>query len=186
VRIGPLLAAMALHGLALALLVWKLGSAPQVAAVPVMNVELARRPATPRPRRSRSERRGTAPAGLSQAAPRRESASAAEDGSPPDGTGGAAAAPAVRPVLRGLLGCRNADLAQLTTDEREHCLEQLAKMGGPLGRTIDLDPHGRFATDPTPYLARKPKQGCKISAAGDVDPGGKQGPAAGVTCSWAF
>jgi hypothetical protein len=51
---------------------------------------------------------------------------------------------------------------------------------------INLDPHGRYLSDPEPYLTRMPKNGCKVRAAGDAGPMGQQGVAAGISCGFSF
>ena len=93
------------------------------------------------------------------------------------------APPALRRALRGLIGCGTADLTQ---DERERCEARLAARDGRRAPKLNLDVHGDFDRDPDPYLARRPKNGCKARAGGDVDPAGKQGAAIGLGCAWAF
>jgi hypothetical protein len=94
--------------------------------------------------------------------------------------------------LRGALGCQNAALLQLTPEERERCRNKLVGSGDGrdelMGRKLNLDKKGAFArdADAEPYLARKPKNGCKPRAAGDVDPMGKVGSAAGIACALSF
>ena len=103
----------------------------------------------------------------------------------PAGAGEAAPAapPALRRALRGLIACR---LADLTDEERQRCDERLAAVEDRIGRKLDLDVRGDFGRDPDPYLARRPKNGCKARAGGDADPAGKQGAAVGIGCAWAF
>jgi hypothetical protein len=95
---------------------------------------------------------------------------------------------AVRQALRGGLGCRHADLLGLTTEERRRCEERTTAQAPGPGPKLNLDRDGAFAAgrNPEPYLARKPKNGCKLRAAGDATPAGDQGPAAGIGCAWAF
>lgn len=101
--------------------------------------------------------------------------------------GETAPAAGVRQALRGLLGCRHATLAGLSQEERERCQERLGAMvDQERGPKLDLDTRGAFARDPDPYLARKPKNGCKARAGGDVAPTGEHGAALGVGCAWAF
>ena len=95
----------------------------------------------------------------------------------------ASAPPAVRRALRGLIGCR---LADLTDEERQRCDERLAAVEDKIGRKLDLDTRGAFAREADPYLARRPKNGCKARAGGDADPAGEQGAAVGIGCAWAF
>ncbi len=149
---------------------------------PVMEVLLAppfhRRPAAEPPRRAEHPPRPHA-ARAPQRAPIRRSAPdvaapAAAPGPPP---------PALRRALRGLIGCGMADLTQ---DERERCEARLAARDGRRAPKLNLDVHGDFDRDPDPYLARRPKNGCKARAGGDVDSAGKQGAAIGLGCAWAF
>ena len=109
----------------------------------------------------------------------------------PDAAAPAAAAAPARPpaplalrrALRGLIGCAMADL---TEDERERCEARLAARDGRAAPRLNLDVRGDFGRDADPYLARRPKNGCKVRAGGDVDPAGEQGPAVGIGCAWAF
>jgi hypothetical protein len=93
-------------------------------------------------------------------------------------------------VLRQALGCQHARLAGLTAEERERCLERLATSGKreqsrPTPK-LRFDKGGAFDTDDTPYLALKPKNGCKVGAGGKSDAMGKEGAVAGVNCAWSF
>ena len=90
---------------------------------------------------------------------------------------------ALRRALRGLVGCGMADL---TEDERERCDARLSARDGRGPPKLNLDVNGDFDRDPDPYLARRPKNGCKARAGGDVDSAGKQGAAIGLGCAWAF
>jgi hypothetical protein len=96
----------------------------------------------------------------------------------------------VRRALRGRLGCERADLHGLTPDERRACearrMAETARGRGEAAPKLDLDPRGAFARDDAPYLARKPKDGCKLMAGGRASPSGEDGPAAGIGCSFAF
>jgi hypothetical protein len=184
---GPVLAAVGLHVVALTLLLWRLGGEVRVAPAPVMNVELTpRRAASPQDRSKPTPRRP--PPARPHSPQRRETPEAAAPvPTAPAAPAEGGAAAAIRPVLQGLLGCRDANLARLTAEERQHCADQLARgRGGEAPRRLDLDPRGGFAGDAEPYLARKPKKGCKPRAAGDVGAMGEQGAAAGIACSWAF
>ena len=98
---------------------------------------------------------------------------------PPDGADVATATRA----LRGMFGC---DLPHLTDAERAACTERWAENRPPTPIPINLDPHGRYATDSEPYLTRMPKHGCKVRAAGAEGPAGQQGVVAGVSCGWSF
>lgn len=106
----------------------------------------------------------------------------------PDGGATAPAVePGVRQALRGLLGCRHAALAGLSPEERQRCQDRLGALAEQeASQKLNLDTRGVFARDPDPYLARKPKNGCKARAGGDVAPTGKHGAALGVGCAWAF
>lgn len=86
-------------------------------------------------------------------------------------------------ALRGRFGC---DLAYLTDAERAACATNLAATRPTTPTPLDLDPHGRYASNPEPYLTRMPKNGCKVRAGGDAVPMHQQGVAAGVTCAWSF
>jgi hypothetical protein len=181
-------AAAAFHALVLVLLTWRLGLQPEAPAPPIVNIDLTppwrphvvsprldregrrRAPATARPVGRADEPRGAPPVaatGLARSA---------------DG----AAAEAVRPVLRGLLGCEQARLLGLTAEERQHCLDRLAEARAAAPTTLNLDARGAFGREPEPYLARKPTRGCKPRAAGDAGPMGNEGAAAGLACAWSF
>lgn len=85
-----------------------------------------------------------------------------------------------RQALRGLRGC---DLARLTREERERCeTERWARVPQVTAR-LNLDPTGRYAKNPEPFLSRRPKDGCRARLTGDVDPmGNDMNARAGVTC----
>lgn len=97
--------------------------------------------------------------------------------------------PAPGPSLRGLFGCSPSTLHRLSREARDACEERagsrarLADHGVP---PVDLDPKGAFAKDATPYLNRRPKNGCKVGAGGSEGGLGQQGAAAGVNCAWSF
>ena len=153
---------------------------------PVMEVLLAppfhRRPAAEPPRRAEHPPRPHA-ARAPQRAPIRRSA---PDVAAPAAAPGPPRPPAplaLRRALRGLIGCGMPDL---TEDERERCEARLAARDGRRAPKLNLDVHGDFDRDPDPYLARRPKNGCKARAGGDVDPAGEQGAAIGLSCAWAF
>ncbi len=86
-------------------------------------------------------------------------------------------------ALRGVFGC---NLPDLTDAERTACGERLAANRPTIPTALNLDPHGRYVSNPEPYLNRMPKNGCKVRAAGHATPFGKEGVAAGVSCGWSF
>ena len=125
---------------------------------------------------------------------------APREGPPPPFTGPTIVTPApanetspgVRATLKGLLGCDHAALAGLSPAEREVCLERLgrrrtAEADISPGR-LNLDRRGDYAAakNPEAYLNRRPTNGCKVRAAGDVAPSGKEGAEAGVGCAVPF
>lgn len=181
-------ASAAAHAIFLLWIVWRLGASPHLAETPIMSVELTRpwhdKAREPPPRRNRQPAARppsilTSPPDDRPSAPVPETREVARPG---EGSG------AVRQALRGLLGCEHAALAGLTSEERERCRERLgAEAGRAAGvARLNLDPRGGFATDAEPYLARKPKNGCKPRAGGDVGAMGEIGAAGGVTCAWSF
>jgi hypothetical protein len=181
-------ASAAVHALFLLWIVWRLGGSPQLAETPTMSVELMRpRHADARKPPSRPDGKPVArpPSILISPPDDHPSAPVPENREMTRSTEGSGA---VRQALRGLLGCEHAALAALTSEERERCRERL---GSEAGRTagvarLNLDPHGAFAPNAEPYLARKPKNGCKVGAGGDVGAMGEVGAAAGVSCAWSF
>lgn len=86
-------------------------------------------------------------------------------------------------ALRGRFGC---NLPHLTDAERAACGGRLAANRPAMPAALNLDPHGRYVSNPEPYLNRMPKNGCKVRAAGHATPFGKEGVAAGVSCGWSF
>jgi hypothetical protein len=88
-------------------------------------------------------------------------------------------------ALRGLFGC---NLAHLTDAERAACASRLAANLPTTPTPLNLDPHGRYVSNPEPYLTRMPKNGCKVRASGDTagGPGGKHGVAMGIGCGVSF
>jgi hypothetical protein len=109
--------------------------------------------------------------------------------SPPAPSAEEDAAGAARATLRAALGCAHADFLNLSAEERQRCREKAA--GNPEDAAtlaLNLDPRGLYYRDPNaePYLIRKPKNGCKIRAAGDRVPDGRQGVASGITCGKTF
>ena len=94
---------------------------------------------------------------------------------PPTDAGGTA----MRRTLGGLAGC---DRPELTREARERC-EARRWSGGMATARLNLDPTGRFAKDPEPFLSKRPKKGCRVRVTGDADPMGESGNAVGgVTC----
>ncbi|WP_372786332.1 hypothetical protein [Phenylobacterium sp.] len=192
-RTAAISASVAAHVLVLLFLIWRLGVTPTPAETPVMNVELTRlRPQAPKPP---PEPRRERPATGSHAAPpivdhppaaapdaREEARPAAE---PSNGQG-----EGVRPALRGLLGCEPTALVGQSAEERRRCQDRLGadalRAQRQAAARLNLDPTGRYVTDPMPYLGRLPHNGCKVRAAGDVGPMGHEGAAAGVQCALSF
>jgi hypothetical protein len=183
----------AAHALVVSLLVWRLGTAPPLADPPVMSVELATLPhRAPRetvrepPRTQRPSRTAQPPA--LHVTPEPPPAESREANPAPETPGGRGAG--VTQALRGLLGCEHADLMKLSPEERERCRDrQTADAAGlrgqPPGR-LNLDRHGDYAANPEPYINRKPTNGCKPRAAGDVRRDGAQGVRAAVSCAVPF
>lgn len=180
-------ASAAAHVGLFALFAWRLGETPPASEPPVMVVQL-----TPWPERPKLE---PSPASSRAEPARRERGPTAVRPSPAAPADAPAPAPLVTdsaPVglaLRGLLDCRPANLDRLSSEERERCERRLA--GDPALRTasgprLNLDTSGRYAQDGEPYLARRPKKGCKVRAAGGADAMGKQGPVAGIACVLPF
>jgi hypothetical protein len=177
------------HALAALALFWRLGAAPTYQELPAMNVQLAPLP-TSRPPPERSTR-------TTRPHPARVPPNSVPSNVPPVLVSPAEEPPApqaapqpsdsMRNVLRRAAGCEPAALVGLSPAERDACLDRLAKgRGGPSG--LNLDRRGDYAAakNPTPYLTRKPKNGCKATGAGDVAPSGDQGFKAGVGCAWSF
>jgi hypothetical protein len=85
-----------------------------------------------------------------------------------------------RQALRGLGGC---DRAALTLKEREDCEAQRWAGVAQVAKRLNLDPSGRYARNPEPFLSRRPSKGCRVRVAGDVDGmGNDMNARAGVTC----
>jgi hypothetical protein len=183
-------AAALLHAIVVFLLIWRLGGTPPPADAPVMNVQLTRSFHKVAPRRTAPP--ANRPADRSQAPVTAHVTHAPEDRdvaavpAPPASEPGGD----MRRALRGLLGCQPAGLARLSAEARELCQERMAAGGAAdsalSSARLNLDLHGRYARDPEPYLNRRPRNGCKARAAGDVSVMGQQGAAAGVDCAWSF
>lgn len=92
-----------------------------------------------------------------------------------------APAEAQRPVLQGLrAGC---DSVRLTREEREDCEAKRWAGLAPAAPRLNLDPTGRYARNPEPFLSRRPEKGCRARATGDTDGmGNDMNARAGVTC----
>lgn len=189
VRPAALLGSAILHAILLALLarqaarpsVYDEAHAVQVLLVPTLRPGQAdRRPANPPPPHDRS---ASAPTVLALPA----NPAWPSSRSSPDGAASNDAAPGAddlavraRQALRGRRGC---DQARLTREARERCEAERWAHVAPLAARLNLDPSGRYATDPTPYLARRPKEGCRARMTGDVGGlGDDQNVRAGVTC----
>lgn len=191
-RTLAILASAVAHIVLFTVLAWRLGTTPRVAEPPVMNVQLARlaRPAKPPPLVPKDRRPAHETPGPTSTAASSPRPTTSDD---PKAQVIAPAAPGdgderVRQALRRTLGCRNADLLTLSSEERQRCRDQLAagaNGGGPA--RLNLDRRGFGASkDLEPYLQRRPKKGCKARAGGDAAPSGEQGAAMGVGCAWAF
>ena len=172
---------LAFHVAIVAVLTWQLGRQAAPPEAPVINVRLVtlapRKPAEPR----KAERREQRPLAVRtpRAAPPPTVAAA-----PIAPTPALAADPAagVSRTLRRAVGCEHADLMRLSPEERERCRERAVADAKTPDRRLNLDPTGRYAENPEPYLQQRPTKGCKPRAGGSVDPMGKHGAAAGVTC----
>lgn len=103
------------------------------------------------------------------------------DGAAPNGAELAARG---RQALRGLRGC---DSPQLTREARERCEGEHWDRTAAGPARLNLDPDGRYARNPEPFLSRRPTKGCRARATGDVDVRGENGNTrAGITCVFAF
>jgi hypothetical protein len=188
--------ALVIHALFLLLLFWKLGDSPGRVGTQSINVELVpfphHRPAAA-PVVKKGRRAGAPPplGAILHSAP----GPAPTEVAPGRDAPVAAEGREMRSALRGLLGCRSSALVGLTPDERRRCEARMAggaveDRAGPAPK-LNLDLHGRFASNPEPYLQRRPKNGCKVRAGGDTAPGpggtpGNVGVASGVACALAF
>jgi len=180
-------ASLLAHASLFTVLVWQLGHQKTLAEAPTISVQLVRPPRHDRPPQPK-------PASAKSEAPPRDPTLPPERPPPPTPTEIAPAPPpggrvdGVQQALRGRLGCANATLMRLTPEERERCREQLALAGrrDPSAAGPNLNRRGDFTVDDTPYLIRRPKNGCKVGAGGDTTPSGEQGAAGGVSCAWQF
>ena len=53
-------------------------------------------------------------------------------------------------------------------------------------KRLNLDVRGDFGSTDTPYLRRRPTNGCKVMAGGARSPSGASGAAGGLVCAKAF
>jgi len=188
---GIVAASVLAHVAVFAVLFSHFGSAPNDAKPPVMNVELLNRPPAAKPAATTTSRRRGASKGASsqqaivlhptQPAPAPSDVAPSALPSP---------APSVQATLRGLVGCSPAVLAHLPREQREACEQRLARrqvadLGREAGR-LNLDLAGAFGKDPQAILERRPTNGCRVRAGGDVAPMGEIGVAGGVACAKPF
>lgn len=166
---------------------WELRVTPAYDSTPAIVVQLMPRVTLPR---HSSETPRHPPARSSSLAVRRSFAPAATRSAPPSVVpsaptvvlpDGADVANLSR-ALRGMFGC---DLPHLTDAERSACAARLGANLPTRPTPLNLDPHGRYVSDPEPYLTRMPKNGCKVRASGDTV-GGQHGVAVGVGCGLSF
>lgn len=190
-RTVAIAASVAAHAGLFALFAWRLGEAPVRPEPPVMIVEL-----TPWPKRAAPEeapRPRLPEPGMGE----RDRSELVVRPSLPPPPGVSAPAPApfatgevqAERALRGLVDCRPAMLDRLSPGARERCEQRLAgdpALRAAAGPRLNLDSTGRFAETDEAYLARRPKKGCKVRAAGDVDAMGQHGATGGVTCVMPF
>jgi len=190
VRPVALLASAILHAALLVVLVRYLAPPPvhgeppsiQVSLVPQIRSDRARRDVAERARPSgRDALVRTEPVLPIQPVSPGLPSGAAAPSTPGDAApGDAELAANGRQALRGLRGCA---LAGLTREERERCEAQRWAGVAPVTKRLNLDPTGRFAKNPEPFLSRRPKDGCRARLTGDVDPmGNDMNARAGVTC----
>lgn len=184
---AALLASLAFHGAVLLILARYLAQVPASAEAPVVNVTLvparpppaARRAPPDRPRDVRRPAAITAPlrAPLPPHVPPLVL--------PPPPPEAATLDARAQRTLRSLTGCDPG--ARLTPEERERCETRRALRGAPSAARLKLDPSGRYVENPQPFLSRRPKDGCRARATGDVDPMGDSGAVrAGVGCAFSF
>ena len=177
--------AVVVHALLLVILVQGFRTWPYLAERPAMTVQLAT-PQT-RPRSPKSPRRREREASQAPATPHPERSApdnhATVEAPPPaDGFSGGS-----RQALRDLLGCEHAAFLGLSSEERRRCQDKaMANARDAEQLRLDLDPHGLYVVNPTPYLNRKPRNGCKVMAGGDAGPAGQAGAAVGIGCGKTF
>ena len=180
VRPVALGASVVFHGVLLLVLARFLAQTPIHAEAPVMQVSLVSpsERSVPRPAPKREiarERRAETP--MARATPTVPDLPVAPRIAPP-GDGGVAGR--AQQALQGLGGCERAGLSR---EDRERCeTRRWASADAPATR-LNLDPSGRYVEDTEPFLARRPKKGCRVRAAGDTNAMGDSGNArAGFTC----
>lgn len=180
---------LAAHIALLGLAIWLLGrNRPPPAEAQALNVRIVTLTPSRRPR-SEAPAQDVPPA-LDPARPApRPAANVQDEATPLPSATSPDPAVGVARALRSRLGCRQADPVRMTAEERERCRTALADAGvardGPAPR-LDLSRQGRIAEDPDFDLSRRPKNGCKLRAAGSRDPMGKEGAAMGVSCALSF
>lgn len=174
-----LAASAAFHLLLLALLLRSLASGPSHAEGPVLQVSLVRPPERLRPASTERRARRTAPATIRDhlaPIPPEPSAVAPRMAEAPSADAGAA----MRRALGGLAGC---DRPGLSREDRDRCEARRWTGGGTAAARLNLDPAGRNAKDPEPFLSKRPRKGCRVRVTGDIDPMGESGNGVGgVTC----
>lgn len=179
-RAAVLIVSALVHGALALLLVRHLAQAPAYAEGPILQVSLV-----PPPLRAD---RGTPPRRLPVRREPRETTVAPRIAVPQPDAAPRPPGPTIpgddpsaraRQALRGLAGC---DRPGLSRDERERCETRRWAATPPPAR-LDLDPTGRYAENPEPFLSRRPAKGCRVRAAGDIDAMGETGNVrGGVTC----
>lgn len=178
-----------IHVVLLYLFVRQIGAAEHFAEPQSMSVSLVR-PKTPRSssRRERPPHRD-ASVGLrtSPSSPLNHVELAPQASTPAEANANLAGMEAAQRTLQALSKCRPDNLARLSAEERGRCAER-ARAGYADGGMphVNLDPSGRYVENPEPYLNRRPTNGCKPRAAGDVGPLGVEGARAGVGCAFSF
>lgn len=172
-----------LHAVLIGLALRHLGEATLFSPAPTMSVELVpwrteRPPALKRAARPEPAPAPSRPEALAR--PPSNESPTANAVLPPAGL-----APGVRRALRGLTGCD-----RLPREERDTCHDRLAATGQDdptRPPRLNLDPRGQFAENPEAYINRKPKNGCKLRAAGEAGAlVQKDGARAAFSCAWDF
>lgn len=164
------------HGAVLAVFIWELRPPPPTPAAPAIDIELT----APWPLRSRRRLSSKAaprpsPSALTVSAPRLSAPPVAPlipqpVNVPP--TPLAAERPLDLKALRGAIGCEDEGLLHMSPTERQGCRDRLAGSANPVARSAEfgIDARTRSAFDvearraaflETPFLAEKPKKGCR-------------------------
>ncbi len=185
-----LLASMIFHGVLFAYLAHYVAQPQSLKEAPTIQVSLVTPPKPEFVRRHFTDRPPPngpvlpARTNLEHSIPR-AAASPASDSAEPLTPGAASPSKddAMAGARRALGGLNSCDQKQLTREEREQCQAQKwAHTAMPAPR-LNLDPAGRFAKNPEPFLSRRPEEGCRIRLTGDVDAmGDNMNSRAGVTC----